>query len=293
MLNVSNNAKVKLLQSFAYIGAILTLYLIWDTKLFLLSMFWGWLITGIGSSICLHNLSAHRSFTPKNRLIKIVLLFFGAIVSMGSTICWSDTHRFHHVTSDTHKDPHRPKGSLWQKVKMWFYYFPSYEVNPMRVKDLIADKDHMWFHKHYYKIVVGWIVLLALIDIQYAAYFYCVSMLFVFFAISWVTVLAHIPQLGYGGYRLFDSDDYTYNSHFWAWVLWGEGYHNTHHSNPGMYDLAIRPGEYDYCAKLIELVGIPGDVKHKPFGNPRRGQELKDEFASVTKRLDLLEENDR
>lgn len=289
MLNLSNNAKVKVLQAAAYLGAVATLAFWWDATLFGAAMLWGWLLTGLGSSICLHNLSAHKSFVPKNRAIKIALLFFGTIVSMGSTICWADTHRLHHVTSDSHKDPHRPKGSLWHKVRMWFYYFPAYEVNPLRVRDLISDKDHLWFHNHYYKVVVGWIALLALVDVRYAGYFYCVSMLFVFFAISWVTVLAHIPQLGYGGYRLFDSDDYTYNSHFWAWLLWGEGYHNTHHSNPGLYDLAIRKGEYDYCARVIEWLGIPNKREVLPHSQPRRGAELREEFRLVTERLNAME----
>jgi stearoyl-CoA desaturase (delta-9 desaturase) len=293
MLNLSNNAKVKILQASAYLGAILTLLFWWDTTLFLLAIVWGWLVTGFGSSICLHNMSAHRSFVPKNRAIKLGLLLFGTIASMGSTICWSDTHRLHHVTSDSHKDPHRPKGNWWHKIKMWFYYFPSYDVNPMRVKDLVSDKDHMWFHKNYYWVIASWVAVLALIDIKYAAYFYCVSMLVVFFAISWVTVLAHIPQLGYGGYRLFDSDDYTYNSHFWAWLLWGEGYHNTHHSNPGLYDLAVRPGEYDYCARVIECIGIPSQRAVKPFGEPREGKALREEFDRVTERLESFERNDK
>ena len=135
----------------------------------------------------------------------------------------------------------------------------------MRVKDLIADKDHMWFHKNYYKIVIGWIVLLGLIDLKIAAYFYCVSMLYVFFGISYITVIAHIPKLAVKGYRIFNSPDYTYNSKLFAWLLWGEGFHNTHHSNPRLYNLAVLPDEFDYSAKVIETIGTPYEQEPKKF----------------------------
>jgi|TARA_R110000751_G_scaffold33275_4_gene82977 stearoyl-CoA desaturase (delta-9 desaturase) len=262
---LSNNFKIKVVQAFAYLGAVATLIFWWNTTLFILAMIWGWLLTGFGSSMSLHKMSAHRSFKPKNRLIKIILLFMGTIVSMGSTIYWCDTHRLHHGTSDSDKDPHPPRGSLWNKIKIWFYYFEPYKIEPMRVKDLIADKDHMWFHRNYYKIVIGWIVLLGLIDLKIAAYFYCVSMLYVFFGISYITVIAHIPKLAVKGYRIFNSPDYTYNSKLFAWLLWGEGFHNTHHSNPRLYNLAVLPDEFDYSAKVIETIGTPYEQEPKKF----------------------------
>ena len=93
---VSNDTAVKAVQAFVYISAIATLGLAFDLKLFLISLCLGWLLFGFGGSICLHKLSAHKTFEPKNKLIKWFILWCGTISSLGSTICWAAGHREHH-----------------------------------------------------------------------------------------------------------------------------------------------------------------------------------------------------
>lgn len=284
-MSISNDVKVKAVQAFVYITAIWTLVYAWDTTLFITSVALGWVLFGLGGSICLHKLSSHRSFVPKNRLIKWVILWCGTIGSLGSTICWAAGHREHHRHSDKKTDPHRPYGSLWHKVKMWFYYFPTWKISPMIVKDLLDDKDHQFFHRHYYTIIASYAVLLAIIDPRYVGYFYAIPVVYTLFGISWATVIAHIPQLGQFSWRTYDTDDYTYNSNFWNVILMGEGYHNTHHACPWLWNNALRKGEWDASAWVIKLIGIPNSIPARAFKAPRTGQALRAEFASVKQRL--------
>jgi stearoyl-CoA desaturase (delta-9 desaturase) len=291
MENLSNDFKVKAVQAFVYIAALVTVVFAWDTTLFLAALAMGWLLFGFGGSICLHKLSSHRSFVPKNRLIKWFILWCGTIGSLGSTICWAAGHREHHKHSDHAADPHRPLGSLWHKVKMWFYYFPTWKINPMIVKDLLADPDHQFFHRHYYKIIFSYVAILALINPIYVGYFYAIPVMYTLFGISWATVIAHVPQLGYLSWRTYDTDDYTYNSNFWNVILMGEGYHNTHHACPWLWNNALRKCEWDMSAWVIKLIGTPNDIPPRPFNPPRTGKKLREELASVKQRLKDEETN--
>jgi stearoyl-CoA desaturase (delta-9 desaturase) len=283
----TNDSKVKIAQAFAYIGSLLTLIFAWNLKLFLFALFCGWLLFGIGVSICLHKWASHRTFTPRNQFWKTVILWFGSMCTLGSTISWAAGHREHHRFTDKQGDPHSPSGSLWHKIKVYFYYFPTYPISPMLIKDLTIDTGHKWFHKHYYKVIYSYALGLFLIDPIYAGYFYCLPVLYVFTGISWVTVIAHLPYSGRWGYRsdtyrIYKSDDYTYNSHVWQFLLMGEGYHNTHHTCPWLWNNAMLPKEFDISGQIIKRIGNVNDRPPLPFDSVRRGQEMFDEIHSVS-----------
>jgi len=282
----TNDSKVKIAQAIAYAGSAITLIFFFDWKLFLLALIGGWLLFGIGVSICLHKWASHRTFAPKNVFWKTIILFFGTLCTLGSTISWAAGHREHHRFTDKAGDPHRPAGSLWHKIKVYFYYFPTYPISPMLIKDLTIDTGHKWFHKNYYKVIYAYALGLFLIDPMYAGYFYCLPVLYVFTGISWVTVIAHIPTNGRFGYRtdtwrIYKSDDYTYNSHVWQFLLMGEGYHNTHHSCPWLWNNAILPGEFDISGKIIKHIGNVNDRPPMAYDSVRRGQAMFDEIRAV------------
>ena len=119
----TNDSKVKIAQAIAYIGSAITLLFFFTWKLFLVAVLCGWLLFGIGVSICLHKWASHRTFAPKNIFWKTIILFFGSLCTLGSTISWAAGHREHHRFTDKTGDPHRPAGSLWHKIKVYFYTF--------------------------------------------------------------------------------------------------------------------------------------------------------------------------
>lgn len=285
----TNDSKVKFAQAFAYIGSVITLLFAWDLTLFLIAVVCGWILFGLGVSVCLHKWASHKTFVPKNNFWKTIILFFGTMCTLGSTISWAAGHREHHRFTDKDGDPHRPAGSLWHKIKVYFYYFPTYPISPMLIKDLTVDQGHKWFHKNYYKIIYAYALGLFLIDPIYAGYFYCLPVLYVFTGISWVTVIAHIPTTGRFGfrkdtYRIYPSDDYTYNSHIWQFLLMGEGYHNTHHSCPWLWNNAILPNEFDISAKIIQKIGQVNSTPPKVYNSVRRGQAMFDEIQAVAEK---------
>jgi fatty-acid desaturase len=266
MIKISLDTKVKMLQTFAYVGFIYTMAYQFNLIYLLLSLAFSWILFLIGASMGLHKYSSHKSFECKHPAFKVIMLFCSSILSLGSNISWAATHRKHHQFSDKPEDPHSPNthgGGVWRSIKLWFYYFPTYHINPRTVKDLMSDSTHKFFHHHYFKIVLGYVLLLSLIDIKLACYLYFVPVIYGFTAISYITVLAHNTWLSRFGYKNFDSRDLSFNSRVASVFVPGDGNHNNHHARPGAARNKFTDQDWDLGFWLIKLIGrVPNRVQY-------------------------------
>ena len=147
---MTNYDKIKLAQAVAVVATIATLTLAFNIWLLILGLLVSWIFYCFGLAICLHKFTSHRTFEAKNKFIKYVILWFGTQVTMGSTINFAAGHRQHHVKSDTPEDPYYLDGGLWHRIKLFFYWFPTFKISPLIVKDLLRDSDHQFFNNHYY-----------------------------------------------------------------------------------------------------------------------------------------------
>jgi fatty-acid desaturase len=242
---MTNYDKIKLAQAIAVVSTLLTLLVAFNWVYLLIGLAVGWVFFCIGLSVCLHKYSSHRTFEPRDNL-KHILLWFGSVVTMGSSINFSAGHRQHHRVADTELDPYCLEGSLWHKVKLFFYWFPTHKISPLIVKDLLRDKTHVWFNDHYWKVLLPYPIILFLINPIYFGYFYALPVTYVLLGMGYVTVIAHLRL----GTRLFNTDDNSWNSETFALLLAGEGYHNTHHAFPGLTKL----GKLDAGAAIISLI---------------------------------------
>lgn len=251
--------KVKLLQAFCYLGLITGMIVFWSWSWFLIGLCAGWFLWLSGTS-SLHKWSAHRMFTPKNRLCKWILLFASTVTALGSNVSWAATHRKHHKYADHEGDPHSPNldgATVWRSIRLWFYYFPTYNINPRTIKDLTVCKDHKWFHKNYFRINIIWMLALLVISPYALIYLYFLPVIYVFSGISYITVLAHNPWLHkkIKGYVNFETDDLTFNSKLMSVILPGEGNHNNHHANPATAKSAMKQPDWDLGFWWIRLMG--------------------------------------
>jgi len=266
MLKLTSNQKVKILQTVAYLTALGTLIFFWDLTLFLTALGLGWVFWLIGINAGLHKYSSHRAFEPKNKLYKLLILFISSLCSLGSNVAWACTHRKHHQYTDQEGDPHSPNldgGGFWRSLKLWFYYFPTYHINPRTVKDLTVDKEHKWFHNNYYKVIIAYVLILALINPVLVGYLWALPAVYVFTGISYITVLAHNTKLGkLIGRRRYKTSELTFDSKLMSLLLPGEGNHNTHHALPGAARNALNKGDWDLGFWFIRLVGrVPNQPK--------------------------------
>ena len=284
---ITNDTKVKVEQAAAQVLLVGVLIFYFDLQLLITGLLLGWCLWVFGGSMCLHKYSSHKAFEPKNRLIKILMIYAGTMCNLGSTICWAAGHRLHHANTDHDKDIHLPtrRPSLWHKIKTWFFYFDVYEVDPRKIRDLITDKDHKFFHNHYHKIFLGTIGLVALINPLWAVYLVILPGIYTIHCAAYITVASHIPAISNYFWRTFDIDDYTVNSHLLMVLIPGEGYHNTHHAHQGLWNNALRKGEFDISAWFIKLLGIPRERKTPETTEPRRGHALELELIRASNRI--------
>jgi stearoyl-CoA desaturase (delta-9 desaturase) len=245
MIKLSLDSRVKLFQALAYIGFIYTALFQFDWRWVIPSLIFSWLLFLLGASCGLHKYSSHRNFDPKNNLLKALILFASTILTLGSNISWAAT------------DPHSPNtngAGFLRSVKLWFYYFPTYPINPRIIKDLTTDALHKFFHKHYFKIIIAYVVTLAIIDIKLVCYFYFVPVVYSFTAISYITVLAHNTWLSKFGYKNLNSNDLSFNSKIASLFVPGDGNHNNHHAKPEQASNKIAPDDWDLGYWMVKLL---------------------------------------
>lgn len=248
---LSNYDRVKLAHLVSLMIFLLTVIHAFSWTLLLSGLIVSWMFYCFGLAISLHKYSSHRTFEPKNRFIKLFLLWVGNQVTMGSSIAFAAGHRQHHVHSDTEKDPYYLDQGIGHKIKLFFYWFPEYKINPMVIKDLIRDKDHSFFNRHYWKITLVYPLLLALINPVLVGYFYAMPVLYVLLGMGYVTVIAHLPCFSS---RKQPTQDNSWNSQLFSFILAGEGLHNNHHANPGNSNYEHFPEDFDPSGRIIEYL---------------------------------------
>jgi len=250
MLKLSWDTKIKIFTMSCYIVAPLVLLFNFNLEYLIYAFLYSWFVVHIGISVGMHRCFAHRTFEPKNKIIEYVLHFLALINTVGSTIVWVSTHRIHHKYADTDKDPHKIRDqTIGVKFKYWFNFWETYDVSPKIVKDLISNPTHKFFHQNYFKILLTYIGMLLLIDIDLFLYGYIVATSFSLHWISWITVGAHIF-----GNRDTDTNDESRNTLLMGILMWGEGWHNNHHAKPWTYEFGW-DRQIDFGKYLIRWIG--------------------------------------
>lgn len=255
--NLSNYQQTLLVQAILYSSVALVLLFAFDWLLLLKGLLVGWVFFCFAISISLHKYASHRSFEPRNRLIKLILLWLGNQATLGSSIGFAAGHRQHHISSDTDADPFRLTDSFMHNLKLWFYYFPTGTISPRLIKDLSGDKDYKFFHTHYWKI---WAVLpvsmFCLLGPVYFVYFFALPVVYGFLGMSYVTVVAHSTtwRKWFKGTADFDTNDQSWDGKFFTVLFAGEGYHHTHHANPSEYSYSIPGKQFDFSGFVIKYI---------------------------------------
>lgn len=203
------------------------------------------IVMGFGIIIGYHRLQSHRSFVT-SRTSERVLSVIGAIAGQGSPISWVTMHRAHHKFTDREGDPHSPTvhGFLWT-----FFLTPMAEGmgRVAMPRDLFSDKFQVSLHKHYFMIV-------GVIHLAFLLLFG--PHLLVATALCWMNS-SSINTFGHLiGYRNYNREDTSTNSHILAFLTLGEGYHNNHHQDPSNYDFAHKGKEFDFSGWVIKKLFV-------------------------------------
>jgi len=207
-------------------------------------------ITLLGISIGYHRYISHKSFQT-NIITKRLLIYLGILGGQGSPIFWAGVHRgYHHKCADKEGDPHSPKDGFWHSYMGWM--FKKHTLSLKSLPDLIKDKDIVFAHKHYIKIL--WIshIGLALIDFDIWLYLLGFPAFIALHTFLFTTSFTHYKRLGY---RNYGSKDNSVNCPWLFPLILGEAWHNNHHGdsrNPNFGH--VLKWEIDPSYWLIKLI---------------------------------------
>ena len=237
-----------------------------------------YLLTGIGVTVGLHRMLAHRAFEAP-AAVRGTLAVLGAMAMQGPVIRWVTNHRKHHAYTDEEGDPHSPHLSgrggivgavvgLWHAHVGWIF---RRERAPYEryARDLLSDPVILFVDR----TVLGW-VLLGLALPFAAGYALTGTLAGAAIALLWggavrIFLVHHMTfainsLCHFTGRRPFDTDDHSRNVFWLAPVSLGESWHNNHHAFPTSAFHGQRPRELDiggWVIRGLEAAGLARNVR--------------------------------
>lgn len=213
----------------------------------MLSLFGYFLITCLGIAVTFHRLLTHKSYTLWKPL-EYLFSYFANIGCTGSSIGWVYVHKLHHRHSDKPGDPHSPV-ILGQVGAVLGRYGGGF--NKWLVRDLIGDPVHRFMHEYYFGLVILTLLVLMAIDPMLAIYLYIIPVFMNTAASRLSNWINHSTKFGTKDIK---NNDQSQNIWWWAFLTFGEGWHNNHHVYPGDYNLGRRWWQFDMGRYVIEFL---------------------------------------
>lgn len=208
-------------------------------------------LTGMSITAGYHRYYSHRSYKV-NPLVEWFLFFFGSMASQGSILRWSYDHRLHHAHVDTDEDPYSINKGFWYAHCFWLLEKPR-KIDPKVVPDLMKNKLVQFQHKY----------ILSCMIFSNVIAFFIVAWIFndywgTFFIATWLRIFAlhhftwFINSLAHTwGDKPFCQEQTAVNNFVIAFLTFGEGYHNFHHTFANDYRNGIRWYHFDPTKWLI------------------------------------------
>jgi stearoyl-CoA desaturase (delta-9 desaturase) len=181
-----------------------------------------------------------------------IVAVLATLSTSGTTLQYATVHRYHHVNSDNGKDLHSPyEIGFYKSFFHWYEKDPTQLAGLSYIKDLLRKPLLIKLHEYYFLVIALYVLSLILIDPVLVIFCYILPVGYTWFNGGALSLPLHIKG---AGYRNFETDDFTNNSHFWNWLTLGEGLHNNHHARPGEYNFAFtkNPGEWDFSAWIVD-----------------------------------------
>ncbi|MEL0101164.1 MAG: fatty acid desaturase [Euryarchaeota archaeon] len=190
---------------------------------------------GLSITVGYHRLFSHRSHDASWPLV-LFYAIFGAGAFQNSIIEWCSDHRNHHKHTDTEDDPYSASKGFWYSHIGWIMVEEQkFENDFSNVKDLQQSKIIMWQHKHIFTIgaisgvILPFAIGLAIGGISTAigclVWGGIVRIVFVHHGTFLINSAAHI-----WGKQPYSKENTSKDSFWLAFLTFGEGYHNFHHT---------------------------------------------------------------
>ncbi|KAL5722270.1 hypothetical protein ACHQM5_005810 [Ranunculus cassubicifolius] len=222
-----------------------------------------YLISGLlGITLCYHRCLSHSSFKLP-RTLEYLFAYFGLQALQGGPLFWVSTHRYHHKSTDTMKDPHSPIEGFWHSHISWIVdenYLARKGEKYVNVVDLKKQGYYRFLEKTLFlQIFLLMVSLYAWGGFPYLVWGMGVANTWGYHVTFMVNSVCHT-----WGHQAWNTKDLSKNNWLVALVTFGEGWHNNHHA----FEYSARQGlewwQIDmtwWAIKLLEHFGLATNVK--------------------------------
>ncbi len=262
-------------------AAAITLPFFYYSKSAITAFFIFYAITGLGLTLGYHRLFAHHSFSVPLWLEHIIAIC-GYLAIQRGPIFWVCMHRLHHKhTEIPGKDPHTPKEGIWHVHFGWNQKRRNdvWEKSIYRdlAPDLVNDKLYLWMDKESNDYITNFsLIAISFVVGGFIGGIYSFDIYNAICFVVWVGLLNRVALLhAFGlinsvchliGTRPFKPTgaDSSVNNFLVALIIFGEGWHNNHHTFPSSARQGLRWYQIDiawYVIWLMEKIGLAKDVK--------------------------------
>ena len=223
--------------------------------------------TGLSITGGYHRLWSHKSYRA-HWSVRLFYAIFGAAACQNSILAWSCDHRSHHRFVDDHdKDPYSASRGFWFSHVGWvFRDYPRHITDNSNVQDLMRDPIVVWQHKYYLPLAALTNLVIPLLlgfavgrptGVLLLCFFLRVVLNhhFTFF----INSLAHI-----WGARPYSEESSARDNALLAFLTYGEGYHNFHHTFQHDFRNGVHWWHFDPSKWLILMgswMGLTRDLK--------------------------------
>ena len=299
----SNAVKINWLNSiflfatpiFALVGIILHWIYFSPPGLLELIVFVGlYFACGLSITVGYHRLFSHRSHNAKWPLV-LFYSIFGAGSFQNSIIEWCSDHRRHHKMTDSEDDPYSASRGFWYSHIGWILLEEENFTNDFsNVKDLQESKIIMWQHRNVFLIgALSGLILPAIIGLAIGGISGAIGC-FVWAGLARVVFVHHGTFLINSAAHIWGTQPYSEENSsrdsFWlAFLTFGEGYHNFHHTFQADYRNGHKWYHMDpskWWIQSFKYLGLNTDLK----STPKHSIEIAKVNMRFKKRADRLQQ---
>lgn len=225
-------------------------------------------LTIFGISAGYHRLFSHRAYEA-GVVLRAVLLVLGAASFQTSALTWASTHRRHHRHVDQTPDPYNATRGFWYSHVGWVLERLAEPKERAPVPDLERDPLVRWQHRHTLLIgacaglalpaLIGW----SLGDVWGGLLFGGLLRLVATYHLTF-SINSFVHKFGTQPYSERNT---SRDNVLAAFLTFGEGYHNYHHTFPVDYRNGARWHEFDptkWVLSFCEWWGLAWNLKRTP-----------------------------
>ena len=248
---------------------------------------------GLSITVGYHRLFSHRSHNAKWPLV-LFYSIFGAGSFQNSIIEWCSDHRRHHKMTDSEDDPYSASKGFWYSHIGWILLEEENFTNDFsNVKDLQQSKIIMWQHRNVFLIgAVSGLILPAVIGLIVGGISGAIGC-FVWGGLARVVFVHHGTFLINSAAHIWGTQPYSEENSskdsFWlAFLTFGEGYHNFHHTFQADYRNGHKWYHMDpskWWIQSFKYLGLNSDLK----STPKHSIEIAKVNMRFKKRADRLQ----